>query len=118
MNHIRCYTYVKSRESAKTVVNMVTRVEIMRREKKRSTICTAKRTDTPLNNVTARRSKGKNAHTFTRRETEKRSAGRNKNMAKKNKSKRLMSLKRYITTSSYLTMMQSRAKIKQSNEEI
>ena len=41
-NQISRYTYVKSRESDKTMVNMGTRVDILWREKKKSSICTAK----------------------------------------------------------------------------
>ena len=74
--------------------------------------------DGQLKNVTARRSMGKNAHTVTIRVMNKRSAGRNKNMTKKNKSERLMSLNIYILTISYLAMMHLRAKIKQSTSKL
>ena len=47
--------YIKSRECATAVVNMVTRVDIVQREKK-TTAHTAKMMDATLNNVTARRS--------------------------------------------------------------
>ena len=42
-NHRSRYAYVKSMERAKTVVNMVTRVEIVRRENKTSTVRTIKK---------------------------------------------------------------------------
>ena len=106
-NQIRRCAYVKSRTWATTVVNVGTRVDIVHRKNKTSTVCTAKNMDTSLKNVTEIRSMGMNAHTVTRRVTKKRSDGRNKNTTKKKKSKRLMSLKRYITTSSFLAMTHS-----------
>ena len=100
--------YVKSRESATTVVHMGTRVDILQIEKKSSkkisTVRTEKRTETPLKNFTARESMVKNAHTVTRRVTNKRSYGRKKYTTKKRKRKRSMLLNRYITTSSSLVM--------------
>ena len=57
--------------------------------------------DTSMENVTAIIIKSKNSHYFTRRFAKKISSGRNKNMTKKNKRKRLMYLKRYITISSF-----------------
>ena len=54
-----------------------------------------------MENVTAIIIKSKNSHYFTRRFAKKISSGRNKNMTKKNKRKRLMYLKRYITISSF-----------------
>ena len=72
----RCYRYFKSRESATTAVHMVTRVEILQREKKISTVRTEKRTDISLNNVTARIIMGKNERTATRRVAKTRSFGR------------------------------------------
>ena len=110
------YTYVKSRESATTVVNTETIVDNLWRLNRTSTVCTAKRMDDQLNNVTARRSMVKNAHTVTIRVTNKRSTGRNKSMTKKKKSKRLMSLKRYIMTSSSLEMMHVHDKL--NNQQV
>ena len=110
------YTYVKSRESATTVVNTETIVDNLWRLNRTSTVCTAKRMDDQLNNVTARRSMVKNAHTVTIRVTNKRSTGRNKSMTKKNKSKRLMSLKRYIMTCSSLEMMHVHDKL--NNQQV
>ena len=49
--------------------------------------------DTQLNNVTARRSTGKNSHTVTRKVTKKKSSGRNKRMTNKKERKTQMSLK-------------------------
>ena len=77
-NHRSRYAYVKSMERAKTVVNMVTRVEIVRRENKTSTVRTITNMDTLLNNVTSRRIMGKNTCTVTRRVVKKRSDGRKK----------------------------------------
>ena len=59
--------YVKSRESATTVVNMGTRVYIVWREKRTITLRTSKSMDTPLNNVIARKSTGNNERTVTRK---------------------------------------------------
>ena len=84
---------------------MVTRV-VLRREKKTITVCTAKKMYTSLNNVIARRSMVNNARTFTRSIKKKRSDGRNKEMTKKRERKSIMSLKRYIITSSSLEMTQ------------
>ena len=117
-NQRRRYTYVKSRESATAVINMGTRVDILRRENKTSPVSTAKVMNTPLNNVTARRSEGKNARTVTRRATKKRCAGRNKNKMNKNKSKRPISLKGYIITVSYFSMTHLCAKIKPSTRKL
>ena len=117
-NQRRRYTYVKSRESATDVINMGTRVDILRRENKTSPVSTAKVMNTPLNNVTARRSEGKNARTVTRRATKKRCAGRNKNKMNKNKSKRPISLKGYIITVSYFSMTHLCAKIKPSTRKL
>ena len=61
---------------------------------------------------------GKNALTVTRRVTRKRSSGINKNIMKIKKRKITMSLNRYITTSSFLEMTHSRAKIKQSTGQL
>ena len=85
-------------------------VEILQREKKTSTVCTAKNMDTSLNNVTARRIIVKNAHTITRRVTRKRKKQQYDKIRIK---KRLMSLKRYIMTRYFLEITHSRAKIKQ-----
>ena len=52
-----------------------------------------------------------NARTFIRRVTKKRSSGKNKNMKKINKRKKLMSLKKYNMTRFSLVMMHSCAKI-------
>ena len=92
-NQRSCYTYVKSGESATTVVNMGTRVDIIRRKYITSTVCTEKRMDMPLKNVISRISTGYNARTITRSVKKKRSAGRNKNITEKKRSKRVMSLK-------------------------
>ena len=63
-NQIRCYTYVKSRESATTVVHMGTRVQVVWKEKKTNKkiiiVRTEKSTNKPLKNVTARRIIGNN----------------------------------------------------------
>ena len=64
-----------------------------------------KKMDTLLKNVTARRIMGKNILTVIIRATKKRSFGRNKNMTQIKKRKRIMYLKRYIMTSSFLVMM-------------
>ena len=72
--------HVKPRERAKTVVNIGRRVDILRKEKKKITVLTAKNMDTSLKNVTERRSMGKNASTVTIRVTKKRYAGIYKNM--------------------------------------
>ena len=88
------------------------------REKKTITVRTTKNMDTLLKNVMGRRSMGKNARTVTRRTTKKRSVGRNKNMTEKKRTKRPMPPKRYITTSSFLAMMHSRAKIKQTTRRL
>ena len=61
-----------------------------KQNKKISTVRTSKITDTPLKNVTARRSVDKNERNDTIRVTNKRSAGRNKEITKKMKTKRLM----------------------------
>ena len=88
---------------------MGTRVEILRREnktsKKISTVRTEKMTDTPLKNVTARISMGKNARTATQRVMKKSSSIINKDMTKRVKRKRLMSLKRYILSDSECVYM-------------
>ena len=81
---------------------MVTKVEIVQRENKISTVRTENRTDTPLNNVTARIIMGNKERTFTRRVTKKRSSGRKIYMKKKKERERLISLKSFITTSSSL----------------
>ena len=94
------------------------KAEIVRRENKISIVRPAKNMDMLLKNVTARRSMGKNARTVTRRATKKRSSGRSNIMTKKKRRKRLMPLKRYITTSSFLAMMHSRAKIKQPTRKL
>ena len=95
-------TYVKSRERTTTVVNICTRVDIVQRKNKTSTVHTAKTMDSLLNNVTARKVMGKNAHTIIRRGMMKRSSGRKNKMKKKKKSKKIMLLKRYIIASSFL----------------
>ena len=77
-----------------------------------------KRMDTALNNVAERRSMGKNAQNVTIRFPKKRSSRRNKNTTKKNRRKGMVSLKRYILTSSSLAMMHLRAKIKQSTSKL
>ena len=110
--------YVKSRETAKNVVNMGTRVEIIRKEKKTSFVCTARKMDTLLQNVTSRRGMGRNALFVTRRVTKKRSSGRNKKMTKINKKKRLISLKRCIMMSYFLEITHLRAKIKISTRKL
>ena len=79
-------------------------------EKKTSTVLTAKNMDTPLKNVTGSLSMDKNSHNVTKTVTKKSSSGRSKNMVKIKKRKRLMSLKRYITTRFFLAMMHLRAK--------
>ena len=88
------------------MVHMGTRIDIVQREKKTSkkiiTVRAEKIMDTPLNNVTTRKSMGKNARTATRKVSKKISDGINKETT--NKRKRLMSLKRYLTTSSSLAM--------------
>ena len=117
-NHRRRYTYVKSRESATTMVNMGTKLGFLWRENRTSTVCTAKRMYTPLKNFTTRRSMVKDARTVTRRVTKKISARRNKNMTRKEKGEILISLKIYIMTSSYLIMMHLREKIKQSTRKL
>ena len=76
--------------------------DIIQRENKTSTVCTAKSMDAPLKNITARRSTGKNARNVTIGVAKKRSSGRNKKMTKIGKRKRLMSLKIYIMKSSSL----------------
>ena len=95
-NQRRRYKYVKSREISTTVVNMGTRVDILWRDKKKSTVRTAKNMDTSLKNDTARISMVKNVHTVTKTVTKKGSSGRNKKTTKINKGKSLMSLKIYI----------------------
>ena len=65
--------YVKSRESARDMVNMCTKVEIEQIYKKTSMARTAKMMENPRKNVTERISAGKNAHSFTRILTKKRS---------------------------------------------
>ena len=65
------------------------------------TVRTSKIKDTPLNNVTSIISMDNNSHTVTRRATKKRYAGRNKEITKR---KKLISLKRYMTTSSSLEL--------------
>ena len=77
----------------------------------------SKRMDTPLNNVTTRRSMRKNARTVTRRVAKKMSAGRNKKITKINKRKGLVSLKRYIMTIFSLAMTHLRAKIKKIDKK-
>ena len=116
-NQRRRYTYVKSREHATAVVNMGTRVEIVQMEREKIAVLTAKNMVTSLKTVTERRNLANNERTATRRVTNKRSSGRNKNMAKKNKRKRLTLLKRYITTRYFSVMTQSHAKIKQSTSK-
>ena len=111
-NQKRCYTYVKSREHTTAVVNMGKKVDIVGIENKTVTVPTAKNMDTSLKTVTERRSTGKNACTVTVKVAKKRSSGRNKNMKKKDKEKIIMSLKIYITTSSFLAMKHFRGKIK------
>ena len=117
-NQRRRYTYVKSRERATTEVNMGTRVDIVWKEKRTITVRTGKRMDTPLKNVKERISLANSACSVIRRVTKKRSAGRNKNIRNKNKSRRLMTLKRYIMTSFSLGTMHLRAKINKINKEI
>ena len=65
--------YVKSRESVTAMVNMCTKVEIEQIYEKTSMARTAKRMDNPRKNVPERISAGKNAHSFTRTVTKKRS---------------------------------------------
>ena len=71
----------------------------------------AKNINTLLNHVTSRISMGNNARTVTIRVTNKRSSVKNKKMTEKKKIKRLMSLKRYITTKYILEKTHLRAKI-------
>ena len=85
---------------------MITRVYIVRKEQKTSPVCTATGMDTSLNNVTERRSTGKNAHTVTHRVVKESSSQINKNTTKKKKEKMLMSLKKNLTPISHLAMMQ------------
>ena len=94
-NQRRRYTYVKSRERATTKINMGTRVNIVSKEKRTITVRTGKRMDTPLKNVKERISLASSACSVIRRVTKKRSAGRNKNIRNKNKSRRLVTMKRY-----------------------
>ena len=116
-NQRRRYTYVKSREYATTVVNMGTQVEIVQSERTKITVLNEKNMVMSLKTVTARRNLANNERTVTRRVTNKRSAGRNKNLTKKNKRKRLTLLKRYITTRYFSVMKQSHTKIKQSTSK-
>ena len=74
--------------------------------------------DTPLKSFTARISMGKNSRTVTKGVTKKRSSGRKIKMTKKEKRIRIMSLKRYILTSSSLAMTHLSAKIKQSTGKL
>ena len=64
---------------------MVTRLEIVLRYQKKTTVRTAKNMDTFLNNVTSRRGMGKKECAVTRRFAKKRSSGINKKTTKKNK---------------------------------
>ena len=72
------YMYIKSVESATTMIIMVTILQIVQKEKKRSHVRTVKWTGTSLKNVTAGRSMGKNSCTMTIRAINKRSSGRKK----------------------------------------
>ena len=118
------------------MVHISTRTLIVRRENKTSTLRTARNMYKRFKNVTTKqitvrtarkmvprlkifisiRSTRNNIRTVTRRITKKRSSGRNKSMAEKQKI--LMLLKRYITTSYFLAMMHSHAKIKQSTRKL
>ena len=69
---------------------------------------TTKRINTSLKTVTPWKSMGNNESTITRKSTNKKSSEINKNMTKKKIRKRLISLKRYIVTSSFLKMTHSR----------
>ena len=114
----RYYKYLKSMERATPVVNMGIGVYIEWRENKTSTVCTAKNMNTSLYNVTQIISLGKNVCTVTRRATNEKSSAIHNNMINKEKGKRLMSLEIYITTSSFLAMTHSRAKIKLTTREL
>ena len=72
---------------------------------------------TSLKNVKSRISMCKNEGTITTWVMKKRPSGRNKKMTNIKKGEIIMSLKRYITMSSYLAMVHSRAKIKQSTRK-
>ena len=72
--------------------------------------------DKSLKTITERRSMVNNARTVTRKVKKKKYSGINKKITKKKK--RLMTLKTYITTTSYLDMMRSRAKIKESTRKL
>ena len=91
------------------MVNTTTIVDIVQREKKTSkkiiTVLAEKIMDTPLNNVTTRKSMGKNARTATQRVMKKSFSRINKDMTKRGKRKRLMSLKRYILSDSECVYM-------------
>ena len=84
-NQISHYTYVKSSERATTGVNMVARVDIVRREIK-SNVQTKKSMDMPLKTVIEKMTMRKNVRSVTRRVTKKKYSGRNKKTLKKNKS--------------------------------
>ena len=58
INQKMCYMYIKTRNRAKTVVNMGTRVYIVLRENKTRTIITEKGMEMSLNTVTTRRCVG------------------------------------------------------------
>ena len=82
--------YVKIREHATNVVNMVTIEEIVGRKNKTSSVGNAKDMDTSLKSVTAGRGMVKNAYNFTRRLMKIRYNGRNQNIMKKRERKHLM----------------------------
>ena len=105
---IKCYKYGKNGHKSRDYTE----------KKKTSTVCTEEHTNTLLKTVTVRRSTGKNSRSITRRFTEKRSSIRNKKMTKIKRRIRIMSLKRYILTSSSLAMTHLSAKIKQSTGKL
>ena len=87
-------------------------------KKRKNLVCTVKRMDMSLENVTARIGIGKIERTAIIKATNKRSAGRNKKTTKINKRKRIMSLKRYIMMGYFLTMTHLCERMKQQTRKL
>ena len=81
------------------MAQMATRVEVVWRGKKTSTVCSARNMDAQLRNVSTRRGTNNNASTATRRVTKKRPAGIKKILTKNKKNQ--MAFNIYSTKSHF-----------------